>query len=248
MDSLTRLPLECLQHILQALDDADCVSSLAALLTMNKYIASVALPYIYRDPFRHSFCYNKQGENISKRPTTNTYNKTRRIACMLLKCLPPANLPTALSLGLAASQPTNNHTNTSTAITGNNNETEGFDTEYTPSPLDYFAHIRYVNLEPRFVEITYSHLGSLPLNSKVAEYIGNKEFDDIVRSCPVSPAYGQDWINISGVLDRCISTIFQHEVPWCLASPILGQLQSLTIHHTFSLRHFIGVVDRLRSL
>ncbi|KAK3836570.1 MAG: hypothetical protein JOS17DRAFT_734568 [Linnemannia elongata] len=166
---------------------------------------------------------------------------------MLLKCFPPANLPTALSLGLTASQPTNNDTDTSAATTSDNNETEGIDTEYTSSPLDYFTHIRHLNLEPRFVEIACSPLGKLPLNSKVKEYIASKEFDIIMRSFPVASAHGQDRISTAGVVNRYISTIFQHEIPWCLASPILGQLQSLTIHHTFSLRHFIDVVDRLRS-
>lgn len=157
---------------------------------------------------------------------------------MLLMCLPPAALSTPVSLGLAVRLPTTSH-----------NKMAEFDACHTPSPLDYFAHIRHLHLEPWFVELAYSSssLVSEPLNSKVAEYLVSKEFDLIVRSYPLLLS-SQERTNTPGVLGRYISTIFQHEVPWCLASPILGQLQSLTIHHTFSLRHFVGVTDRLESL
>jgi hypothetical protein len=46
MNPITQLPLEYLQHILQELDNPDCVSSLASLLSMNKYIASFNLPFL----------------------------------------------------------------------------------------------------------------------------------------------------------------------------------------------------------
>ncbi|KAF9092522.1 hypothetical protein BGX29_010422, partial [Mortierella sp. GBA35] len=46
MDPLSKLPLEYLQHILKNLDQ----DHLVPLLYMNKYIASVTLPYLYDSP------------------------------------------------------------------------------------------------------------------------------------------------------------------------------------------------------
>ncbi|KAG0210516.1 hypothetical protein BGX33_004833 [Mortierella sp. NVP41] len=57
MDPLSKLPLECLQHTLKSLDRA---GYLVPLLRTNKYIASVALLYLYDRPNPHNASYAKQ--------------------------------------------------------------------------------------------------------------------------------------------------------------------------------------------
>ncbi|KAG0200848.1 hypothetical protein BGX33_010742 [Mortierella sp. NVP41] len=58
MDPLSKLPLECLQLILRILDKEYNHSSLAALLSANKYIASVTLPYLYRRPEPQNYFFS----------------------------------------------------------------------------------------------------------------------------------------------------------------------------------------------
>ncbi|KAF9130236.1 hypothetical protein BGX30_013593 [Mortierella sp. GBA39] len=53
-DPLSQLPLECLQRIFEFITNRrrrEALTSLNALLRVNRYIAQVTLPYIYRDPF-----------------------------------------------------------------------------------------------------------------------------------------------------------------------------------------------------
>ena len=98
------------------------------------------------------------GDIISQKPTVNTHRKGMMIVCMLLNHLPPASLLTPASLGLAAFQ-----------STASNIKASAFDACHTPSPLGYFAHIRHLNLELWFFDLTYSFLVSEPLNSEAAE-------------------------------------------------------------------------------
>ncbi|KAG0290565.1 hypothetical protein BGZ96_005959 [Linnemannia gamsii] len=62
MHPLTQLPLECLQRILQYIQrdkNEKSHRALVALLRVNRYIATIVLPFLYRDPF------NGYGHNTS---------------------------------------------------------------------------------------------------------------------------------------------------------------------------------------
>ncbi|KAG0378130.1 hypothetical protein BGX24_004679 [Mortierella sp. AD032] len=255
MDPLSQLPLECLQHIFQVLDDNDDVASLAALLSINKYIASVALPYLYRDPFRHAFYYEKK-EQAPPRKGVPAYRASRKVTRMLLDSLPSASLPTGLSVALAVSTTTTATTTITTPETEtiaatiiDNEELIVHLSSSTPSsPFDYQTYIRHINLEPGFVEVAFPLLYERIFHDSILGYIATKTFDDIYQAQPLSTRYGRPGLNEPGVLYRYYISILHHEIIWCLAFPILEQLQSLTIQHTYSLNQFMNVVDRLRSL
>ncbi|KAI1287855.1 hypothetical protein EDD11_010166 [Mortierella claussenii] len=70
MDPLSKLPIECLQHILQVITDWDHkrTATLAALLTTNKHIFAATLPYLYNDPFKTSvaFGYDQGPDGIHR--------------------------------------------------------------------------------------------------------------------------------------------------------------------------------------
>ncbi|KAG9069591.1 hypothetical protein KI688_010495 [Linnemannia hyalina] len=64
-DSLSQLPLECLQRILEIITSRhrrETLTSLNALLRVNRYIAQVTLPFIYHSPFlsEHVYTYFKE--------------------------------------------------------------------------------------------------------------------------------------------------------------------------------------------
>ncbi|KAF9151433.1 hypothetical protein BG015_006694 [Linnemannia schmuckeri] len=55
MDPLSQLPQECLQLVFRVFAQENDTATLAALLRTTKHIASLALPFLYRDPFKEAF-------------------------------------------------------------------------------------------------------------------------------------------------------------------------------------------------
>ncbi|KAH7042858.1 hypothetical protein BKA57DRAFT_470622 [Linnemannia elongata] len=89
MDALSQLPMECLQHILQFIDDSDKVQALAALLLTNKHLYTATLPYLYSDVFKG---YNDGFTRGADKTQRQLF--TRR----LLKRVPVHELPKIVSL------------------------------------------------------------------------------------------------------------------------------------------------------
>ncbi|KAF9901393.1 hypothetical protein EC991_006213 [Linnemannia zychae] len=90
MDPLARLPVECLQLILKFITETEGTIStrtLAALLCVNKYIATVTVPFLYCDPYR--------GNSMPP------YGRLIQRPCTFLSFLPVENIPQLLSLRLA---------------------------------------------------------------------------------------------------------------------------------------------------
>ncbi|KAG0282049.1 hypothetical protein BGZ96_000885 [Linnemannia gamsii] len=83
MDPLSRLPLECLQHIFNILahrNDSASLRTFCALLRVNRCIATAALPYLYHDP--HRGIYYERSDK--KRECTRSL-----LACLSFDVLPP---------------------------------------------------------------------------------------------------------------------------------------------------------------
>lgn len=265
MDPLSRLPLECLQIILQLLEDDDDLTSLAALLRTNRCLSSAVLPYLYRNPFRKDFHSAKSRQmGIAKEISSG-----KLLVRMLLSRLPPTSLPTALSLALAPSTTTkqsgrNNRNSLSTAFslfapftTKTNTKITATTTSITTSnnnsyysALDYLAHIRHLDMRPRYAEVDchQGHKFDTSLTHAQEEYIKSDEFNKLYNARPFAPAFSNNWRSNSRSLHFYYHTILHHEVPWCLGFFILEQLHSLTIHRVYNIKHYIDVIDRLKNL
>lgn len=128
MDSLSQLPPECLQHILGILAHQQQAHALAALLSTNKNIALLILPYLYADPYR---LLSHTSTNISaKRRAHNTPLRTRHtLILMLLARVPDARLPFLLRFALQV---------TSSPST---------DSPASPSAFNYCSYIRHLNMD-----------------------------------------------------------------------------------------------------
>ena len=219
MDSLSHLPIECLQHILQNLFDSGSLSTLARLLTMNKHIASVTLPYLYRNPYhlilncgRPFGLKKKAGELLTR---------------TLLGCLPLATLPKALVLALTT------------------------DRRYPPppttaSPLDYLAHVRHLNMDNSFSLTMGCSVVDRNIPPEQLAYIRTEEFKNRYRSNQFINHSSFD--NNRDILQHFFHVVLRQEAVWCLAHPILEQLQSFTIPFMSTIKQYHEVVDRLRSL
>ncbi|KAF8929350.1 hypothetical protein BGZ47_001098 [Haplosporangium gracile] len=184
-DPLSQLPLECLQHILQTLDNDNTPFALANLLTMNKYIASVTLPFLCCDPFRRQYHAYLKGRLRNRwSPGMYTMSSRETLYRMLLSRPSVANrLPTALSLALTVNSSNNSNENilpkTSTTTTAT-----------TSSPLSYLAHIHHLSI---IIDETLTLLDwtgfELPeeLPSRLLKCLGSIEFDQIYRLNPFKP-------------------------------------------------------------
>lgn len=266
MDLLSRLPLECLQIVLQFFDDDNDLTSLASLLRTNKHLSSIVLPYLYRDPFRKDFHSTRERHmGIAKEISGG-----KLLVRMLLSRLPPTSLPTALSLALASpltattSAKNDNRNSLSAAlsnawppfkaktsaknIAATTSTTTNNNSYYTS--LDYLAHIRHLNVSSIYAEVDYHLKQKLEASLSHAQkaYSKSDEFKQLYNARPLGPAFNNDWRINPEYFHFYYRTILHHEVPWSLGFYILEQLQSLTIHRVYSIKHYIDVVHRLKNL
>ncbi|KAG0072254.1 hypothetical protein BGZ89_007313 [Linnemannia elongata] len=265
MDPLSRLPLECLQIILQLFDDGNDLTSLAALLRTNRYLSSTVLPYLYRDPFRKDFHSTRSRQmGVAKEISSG-----KLLVRMLLSRLPSTSLPTALSLALAPSTTTKQNerknrnslsttfslfspfttkTSTKTTATTTGTTTGNSDSYYTA--LDYLAQIRHLDMRPSHAEVDcrLEHNIDTSLTHAQKEYTKSDEFNKLYNTHPFGPDFSYNWRSNSRSVHFYYHTILHHEVPWSLGFFILEQLQSLTIHRVYNIKHYIDVVDRLKNL
>ncbi|KAK3845509.1 MAG: hypothetical protein J3R72DRAFT_435954 [Linnemannia gamsii] len=223
MDLIARLPLECLGIILQILAHQDRVSALAALLRVNKYIATSTLPYLYSEPFRQSF-HRRKLKRSSKLVSTD------RLLRMLLARCEVEDIPKVVSLPLdiVAYRIT-----VATATTD-------------LPPLDYMAHTRHLSL----VEWAFSQQTASWFLSKhppeIQEFIDGPEFAALCRLDQYLPRFDPS-LQRKVVLERCLREVLHREATWTLANPILEQLQTLSIPAS-DITRYIGVVNRLGQL
>ncbi|KAG9069475.1 hypothetical protein KI688_010378 [Linnemannia hyalina] len=228
MDLLAQLPLECFQSILQTLAHQADVSALATLLRVNKHIASITLPYLYRDLFLRSFHHWKTSEGDSDPPSS-----VDRLLRMLLSHYVTAALVddnsipkvVALALNLTAYRST-----IATAPT---------------SPLDYAAQIRCINLQDwAFLNQSVFYLSTL--QPDLQEYIDGPEFTVLCPWDQFLPEYERN--NDSPIIRQgFLRVLLRRELTWTLANPILEQLQTLVIPVS-DINRYLGVLDRLGRL
>ncbi|KAF9145384.1 hypothetical protein BGX30_009183 [Mortierella sp. GBA39] len=227
MDPLSQLPVECLERVLYILDEDDCLPELARLLTMNKHIASVTLPILYNDPYRTAIHQDAQGKSGQAKP--GSYEKLTRT---LLSRLPIGTIPKSLLLALIPDPI--NYFSTTTAATN--------------SSLDYLAHIRHLNIQTRDSwELKKTFLPTA-LPPHVLEYIKSDEFDQLYQSNPFAPEYACSFMDKDRTLQDYYRVIIVLEAYWCLANPILEQLQSFTIPYICNIERYHKVVGRFKNL
>ncbi|KAH7038793.1 hypothetical protein BKA57DRAFT_474201 [Linnemannia elongata] len=222
MDLLAQLPLECLHLILQTLAHQVDISALATLLRVNKYIASVTLPYLYRDPFQKSYHNRKTKEGHS-----NPSISMDRLLRMLISHYDDNEIPkvATLTLNLAAYR----------ASIAN----------VTATPLDYAAHIRHINLDD-WAFADQSRWSLSTLTPDLWEYMYGPEFTVLCPWDQFLPEY--DRFNIQHLVRQGVLRILLHrKLTWILANPILEQLQTLVIPVS-DITRYLGVIDRLGRL
>lgn len=220
MDPLSKLPIECLQLILQVLAQDRQNGALAALLQTNKYIASITLPFLYDNPYRKGMhCY------MSVQTTRSRIRSDHVLTRMLLHQLPLDTLPPAISyLLLETTNPTHR------------------------KPLDYAAFIRHLCLPSWALDLDYYWpRGSHHRYREALAYMKGAEFAQLCKDHNLLPCYEENLGTKSEILQYHFQVILWRQACWSLANPILEQLQSLTIP-VFDLDRYSAAISRLGNL
>ncbi|KAG0196072.1 hypothetical protein BGX33_002110, partial [Mortierella sp. NVP41] len=237
MDPLSVLPLECLQRILETLAQDNNSAALAALLRTSRYFSTVTLPFLYKEPFKFAPFVSHHNEKedipiVSRIPTR-----------ILFTSLSHSNLSRILSLGLEPiTDPTMDAEPTTATATATATTLNG------STSLDYLVQIRHLHFQPWAIGVDHLWKWShAPLS--VLAYIQTEEFVQKCKLSNLTPI--PNWLGIpkldSEFYQRCYQVLFFREASWALASPILEQLQSLSIPFS-QIGRYAAEVGRLRSL
>ncbi|KAG0311633.1 hypothetical protein BGZ97_011734 [Linnemannia gamsii] len=216
MDPLSKLPIECLQLILQVLAQERRNATLATLLQTNKHIATVTLPFLYDNPYRkglHGY--------MTVQTTRSRIRSDHVLTRILLSHLPLETLPPVLSQLLVG-------------------------TTNSPKPLDYAAFIRHLCLPSWALDLDYYWPKGHQRREGLA-HIQGPEFTRMCQAHNLLPCYEENLGTDLEIQGYHYQVIVWREACWSLASPILDQLQSLTIP-IFDLDRYASVITRLGNL
>ncbi|KAG0263613.1 hypothetical protein BGZ95_003767, partial [Linnemannia exigua] len=199
------------------------LSAFATLCRVNKRIASITLPYLYRDPFQP---INRLGSlDATKGP------RSRDLLLTLLKPIPVAKLHPALLLSFEM----NASPSPSSIIPR---------TDTSPSQLGNLTHVRHLNLQP-FAFLEYKDRNRKEYSAAELEYIRHPGFLDVFLMGR-KDTFCQRRV-MSYQFLGFYTAILYREASWSLAGPILEQLESLTLPLS-DIRRYLQGIDRLGRL
>ncbi|KAK3824061.1 MAG: hypothetical protein J3R72DRAFT_458525 [Linnemannia gamsii] len=228
MDPLSKLPVECLERIIHYIASEQTEHrTLAHLCRVNKHISSVALAFLYRDPFHfaHDWWDSRPAVRLS-----------RALLRSFITYTPVVDPPSfVLQLGLDF------HPNTKFIAASS---------VLSPTRLHRLGLVRHLNINPKtFLECVGGRYSGKwvhrPYCAAELEYINRKEFLEmylIERKDATCRRETQ-----SDQLACYHPNVLYREVIWTLAEHILEQLESLTIPLS-DIRRYLQAIGRLGRL
>ncbi|KAK3804860.1 MAG: hypothetical protein JOS17DRAFT_769149 [Linnemannia elongata] len=247
MDPFSSLPLECLQQILQNLVYTNDVAALTALLQVNKYLATVTLPFLYTAPFRDAF----HARPLPGGKTTNHAVSNRMMACTLLSRVlasaqgthvdaPAARL---LSIVFGINKATINYSDNADNNNDNNKSVRNREMNKVSS-LDYLAHIRQLDRRNLFPGL-YDPYDTL--SSDLMSFILGTDFFTLAQLDLLPPTYKDAFPDQGELCQLSLSRVINRTVYWTIAFPILEQLQVIILPIS-DIGRYLDNVGRLGSL
>ncbi|KAF9135927.1 hypothetical protein BGX30_011394 [Mortierella sp. GBA39] len=256
MDPLSKLPVECLQHILHFISLLTYNSNkraLHALICTNKHLALITLPYLYSHPFQFTTHIRTYPAGVGIEPSS--VRLTRMLLLLLLSTTKggayfsqlstPVRLAYRLRDGTREAPSTTTTTSPSTATTPITTTTSTTTRSTTAFSLDYMMHLRHLDVEWTVTE-NYHTAPNIKLTADLKNFMGGNEYEHMMGfdQIPEAWMYGH---GLSGTREWCLWPILRREVTWAIAGPILEQLQSLVIPVS-DIGRYRSVVGRLSNL
>ncbi|KAG9069548.1 hypothetical protein KI688_010451 [Linnemannia hyalina] len=265
MDNLSRLPVECLQLILDFIlpsydYDYDCdqghkTNSIRALLSLclvNRHMALVAIPHLYRDPFQLLYMTPQSGEGRPRSLRERNLLRTLLTNSRSNPSLAFIHPAVASELDIDITNPTSKRkirrlqrSNPIMQQHSNNNNSIRF---------DYLAYVRNLT-PPRNNYRTWDRQDRLLLFNYFQQPNFSKETmkyihsPDYLASCPpfrATPDCGRH-SDPDMMLLYLYPIVVYRELIWSLSVPILDQLESLTLPLS-DVQRYHNVLHRLRNL
>ncbi|KAK3845593.1 MAG: hypothetical protein J3R72DRAFT_436138 [Linnemannia gamsii] len=220
-----RLPVECLQLILDQLAEDKDIYSLNAILRVNKHLCHITLPYLYENPFSLAASkFDDDHDSISR----TTINK---LLVPLIRTL------------LASANP--DHVTELLRNAYWENEEQETNSFNNKSGIDYIRYLQH--FYPTSVNHALFHnWKSLKENTRLVKYIRDKDLEKQYRAQELA-IENNPYEDSTAFVTRYIAIPLRAQLTWALCFPILGHMQSLTIPLS-DLGRYQEEIHRLRSL
>lgn len=205
--------------VISILKEQGDTATLASLLRTNTHISSSTLPFLYSDPYQWAPFVIRNDFN------PKLVNIAHKLTCLLLHQTPVGSISPLLSFVFPDLIP---QTRSSSP----------------PSPLDYLRQIRHLRLGSWAIDL--HTIDEKRISKSKPDIFEDQDFQ---RQWQLDHALiGRESMAMEEVLrnSRYCVLAFQ-EANWALSSPILEQLQSLTISVS-DIQRYNGVVSRFRRL
>ncbi|KAF9142771.1 hypothetical protein BGX30_002228 [Mortierella sp. GBA39] len=267
MDNLSRLPVECLQLILDFIFPSydynynynhdqghkpNSIRTLLSLCLVNRHVALVALPYLYRDPFQLLYMTPHSRESRPRPLRERNLLRTLLTNSRSNPTLAYIHPAVASVLDIDITTPTSKRkirrqqrSNPIMQQHSNNNNSFRF---------DYLAHVRNLT-PPRNNYRTWDRHDRLLLFNYVEQPNFSKETmkyinsPDYLASCP--PFRANPGCSRHNDPDMMLLYLYPivvyRELIWSLSAPILEELESLTLPLS-DVQRYHNVRHRLRNL
>ncbi|KAF9537448.1 hypothetical protein EC957_008273 [Mortierella hygrophila] len=247
MDPFITLPLECFQPIIQNLVDTNDVAALTALLQVNKYFATITLPFLYTVPFRDSY----HARPPPGRETTNLAVSNRLMARVLLsRVLASASgnhvdEPAARLLSIVFDINITTTNNSDNIDNNDNNNSSVRNREVNKaSSLDYLSHIRQLDGRNLFPGL-YGPFATL--SPDLTAFIRGDDFFTLAQLDHLPPTYEDDFLDQGELCQHSLSAVVNRIVHWTIAFPILEQLEVIVLPIS-NIGRYLDNVGRFGSL
>ncbi|KAG0205783.1 hypothetical protein BGX33_007742 [Mortierella sp. NVP41] len=220
-----RLPVECVQIILDQLAEDKDIYSLNALLRVNKHLCDLTLPYLYEDPFSLAASkFDEDHDNLSRA----TINKLLPpLIRTLLSSVDPAQVTDLLRAAYWDDiyQEANSFMNR--------------------SGIDYLRYLRH--FYPDSVNhALFRNFKVYKENTRLKEYVRVKGYEKQFRDQELD-LESNPYEDSSALIVRYLSIPLRNQLTWALCSPILEKIQRMTIPLS-DLARYQSVIHRLTSL
>ena len=220
-----RLPVECLQLILDQLVEDKDIHSLNALLRVNKHLCDITLPYLYEDPFTLAASkFDDDYDSIS-------YNTINKLLTPLIRTL------------LASADPL--------FLTDLLRNAYWDSVEDEAAFLKQKSGINYIHYLRHFYPTSVNHAlfhnwKAFKRNTRLVNYVQDQDLEKQFRAQELS-IENNPYEDSATFIVRYLAIMLRAQLTWAICSPIFEQIQSLTVPLS-DLQRYRGEMHRLRSL
>ncbi|KAF9212030.1 hypothetical protein BGZ59_007313 [Podila verticillata] len=245
------IPLECLQLVITNLAIKRDLKTLASLLRVSKHVCLATLPILYEDPFVW-FAQRDQGQQNIYR--THTYSRAIPVTRLLLTSIPKESYSGLVKAMYGISDATEFPKDITNAVEDPpvaNDESTLLPLVSQHWPINYLSYVRHFDTQDQNEQSVLTDLvPHVALEPRLKSYVEKHKLVETYAATALNLAenegtwYGNEE---SPTTIHFLKLDINREATWVLCSPILEQLQSITIPLS-DIGRYLDSISRLSSL